>query len=77
MLDSINDCSDDALDFDVEEEEIDAEVTDDDVLLPLSYFDHSAGSTGYKCKHDIINRIKLFNEISRRIMSPMVLHLYL
>ena len=43
----------------------------EDVLLPLTYFDHAHGSNGYKCKQDLINRVKLFHEISRRSMRVM------
>ena len=67
MLDSINELSE-------REDNFSEEMTDDevesmeqgDVLLPLTYFNHSQDSSGYSCKQDIINKVKLFNDISKR-----------
>ena len=54
-----------------DEEEIDeiesSEVAD--VLLPLTYFDHANGSDGYRTKQDLINKVRLFSEISRRSIT--------
>ena len=68
MLDDLNELFEDE-EILSEEEEDDSEEAQvdeiDDVLLPLSYFDHGKD----QCKQDIINKVKLFHEISRRVVT--------